>query len=157
MRAEFEKSNPPRDFYMTTQDVKNMRNALANSTWRRAGNEATQVEQLLQELGDSVFLYQAQETVGEGEARKVRAWLARVLWLRIAAAASLQYVGRVHQILGTLADLDFWPGCAGAGRVGIAPLPESSRHLGFLLSAIGTARQIGNGAPTPQLAPETRG
>ena len=72
VRAEFEKSSPPRDFYITTTDVKNMRDALNNTSWRRAGNEATQVEQLVQEMGGAVFLYQPQETVGEGAARKVR-------------------------------------------------------------------------------------
>lgn len=72
MRAEFQKSNPPRDFYMTSKDVKNMRDILNNSTWRRAGNEATQVEQLIQEMGEeSVFIHQSQETVGEGAHRKV--------------------------------------------------------------------------------------
>ena len=72
MRTEFEKSSPPRDFYITTADVKNIRDALNSTSWRRAGNEATQVMQLVQAMGGAVFLYQPQETVGEGAARKVR-------------------------------------------------------------------------------------
>ena len=71
LRAEIEKSSLSRDFFITLEDVKNMRDSINNASWRRAGNEATQVEQLVQELGASVFLHQSQETAGDGGARKV--------------------------------------------------------------------------------------
>lgn len=62
----------PRDLCLEGKDVDNIRQKLQRQQHNRHANEAESLNILIEQFADSVFLYQEQRTVGEGDKLKAR-------------------------------------------------------------------------------------